>query len=163
MGPEGILHREGRLCLSLLAWAGVGEATPGYSQFPKRGEASSYPQPGYELIPQPVHNKGSLHAWYWLLSAHLPLSLSANRQQSFQELSPALLVRWGWSHSLQQVGKCLRTFPGYGKLALALAKCLFWEPKSGRSATHQAAKFPGQRAPLTWFCRWAKTLVAITT
>ena len=55
--------------------------------------------PGYVLISQPVLNKGTLQS-HWLYSGsnklEMSLSWSVARLHSFQVLTPASLIIWGW-------------------------------------------------------------------
>lgn len=110
---------------------------------------------GYELISLPVHDTGSLHTWYWLCfvpepvmsSGCLPLGWSGwstTGPNSFQDLLPALLVRWpedtlhsGWAVTL--------LFPWV------------WANQAQGPDTYQVdlypAEFPGCSAPPTWLCR----------
>ena len=109
---------------------------------------------------------GRLHTHYWLCSggnqpAHLPLDLSAAGSHSFQELLLAFLVRWGWKTLSTAGGAMIQLFAQtWANSALRLAK-LFMEDLN--QADLHPVKFPGQSAPLTWFCKWAKLLVGIAS
>lgn len=76
-----------------------------------------------------------------------PLVLSITMLPRSQELSPALLVRWGCDSA-----PCL----GVGKLGSRENKTIH-----SNQAYLYPTKFSAQRVPPTWFCRRAKLLVGL--
>lgn len=58
----------------------------------------------FSIKPLPVHSMGSFHAQYWLCSVGnqfcpLPLGWTTAGPHRFQELLPALLIKWSRRHS----------------------------------------------------------------
>ena len=121
--------------------------------------------PGYELISQPGLSKETLQA-HWLYSGSsqlcMSLSWSIARLHSFQVLSSASLIIWGWGTLSPVDGSQWTQLLASDSLAQALWPeiLLIWVPKSGISTSWwellSSSLKPGQSAPLIRFCKWAK-------
>lgn len=92
-------------------------------------------------------------------SSHSPLDLSDTGSYSFQELSSAFLVRWGWETlSIGDATVTQRLGWRWTNQALGLAKPL-WGCKPGRRC---ASRWVLSELTPPRFCRCAKSLVRIT-
>ena len=156
MGPENTLHSKWDYVSAPLPWWKGEEPLQATFNFQNRllgweGPGATLHR-GYELILLPMHSMGIIHispgfVLEVISSAHSPLGSSVIGLHCFQELSLALLVRWGQKTLFTEVGLWFTSLFGHGQTRLYW---LYWG-KTPHLDSNQAdlhpTKFPGNSSP----------------
>lgn len=131
------------------------------------GEARSYLQSSYELIPLGVAGEYSLPVLILLWSqSAFPDCISTWAfwgLHHFHMIWPAPLAR-GDQETFSPMCRAVTQFlvRVWANKPPRSTKLFLWGFWSGRSIP-QPTEFPDQNVPASWFCRWAKPLVEIST